>query len=282
MRPHIIRFTRAPLLVALVPLVALVAHVAFVAFVALATVPAFSAEQKPLHRGARQKAVALCARGQHVLEQGVLDEASAAFEEALRVAPGFPPAHVGLGHVALRRGDAEGALREYELARDTTLRAAMKRDAEALRLRIASRRQADALHDLVTGLTRSAVDHSESMESLYVDFDAQYADELRKLESGGEADLRETAQLFFFMGSPQFRLQRYHDAYASWQLSAKLDPHFGPVYVNLSVVCFKLGRLVESRAYLAKAEELHVPFDPQFKQELEQELARWRHDAGPS
>ncbi len=242
---------------------------------------AFGAEAAPLRRAVRLKASAHCARGFGHLERDVLDQASAEFEEALHAAPGYPPAHVGLGHVAMRRGDFEGALREYQLARDAALRAAVARDAEALRLGIAARRRADAIHELVSSVTQSGLDRSETMNSLYAEADSQFADDMKKLEHGGEANLRESAQLFFFMGGPQFRLQRYHDALDSWTTSARLDPKFGPVYSNLAVVCFKLGRLLESQAYVAKAEALKVPVNEQFKLELAQELERQRSGAGP-
>lgn len=41
------------------------------------------------------------------------DESEAAYRQALALRPGFPPAHLNLGHLLERRGDVEGALAEW-------------------------------------------------------------------------------------------------------------------------------------------------------------------------
>ncbi len=54
--------------------------------------------------------------GEVLARSGRLDEAKAAYERAIEIAPQYPIAHRGLGQVALAEGDAAGALRDLERA----------------------------------------------------------------------------------------------------------------------------------------------------------------------
>ncbi len=59
---------------------------------------------------------ARCDCGAALVRSGRLDEAMLEFHEALRVAPGYAPALVGLGNVALARGKSRGAIQRFEEA----------------------------------------------------------------------------------------------------------------------------------------------------------------------
>ena len=63
------------------------------------------------------QAQAQAARGHHLMRQGELEQGQEAFEEALRLAPGFIPALSGLGNLLLERGQVEEAVRCFEQVR---------------------------------------------------------------------------------------------------------------------------------------------------------------------
>src|SRR5262245_43017185 len=65
-----------------------------------------------------KRALAACERGSSALAAGNLDAARRRFEEATRIAPDFPDAHLGLGHVLMREGRYPEALDRYQEARD--------------------------------------------------------------------------------------------------------------------------------------------------------------------
>jgi predicted Zn finger-like uncharacterized protein len=58
-------------------------------------------------------AAELVKRGERALEDGAVRAAQGHFEEALSLAPNFPPALTGLGYVALERGQTQSALRRF-------------------------------------------------------------------------------------------------------------------------------------------------------------------------
>jgi tetratricopeptide (TPR) repeat protein len=58
-------------------------------------------------------AAELVKRGERALEDGAVRQAQSHFEEALSLAPNFPPALTGLGYVALERGQTQIALRRF-------------------------------------------------------------------------------------------------------------------------------------------------------------------------
>jgi predicted Zn finger-like uncharacterized protein len=60
-----------------------------------------------------EAAADLVKRGEHALEDGSVRAAQELFEEALTLAPRFPPALTGLGYVALERGQIQIALRRF-------------------------------------------------------------------------------------------------------------------------------------------------------------------------
>jgi len=60
-----------------------------------------------------EAAADLVKKGEHALEDGSVRAAQELFEEALTLAPRFPPALTGLGYVALERGQTQIALRRF-------------------------------------------------------------------------------------------------------------------------------------------------------------------------
>ena len=60
-----------------------------------------------------------CQAGLKALQTGNYDKARESFARAFSAVPNFPPAHMGLGHVALAEKDYTYALDEYTKARDT-------------------------------------------------------------------------------------------------------------------------------------------------------------------
>lgn len=236
------------------------------AFLLLAAGAAFAAEP-----GRKQvlEASKLCREGGKLLEKGQVDEASERFEKALAVVPGFADAHVGLGHVAMQRQSYESAVRHFESA-IADFRAAgerrQKRDLERWR---DARTENDGLEADIASVNSP---HAKSSSSAQAAATRSREDKVRRNEMVTGTD-RVTddvpADVWFHLGTAQFRLGRLEEAQVSWENSARGRPDFGPVHNNLAFAYWKAGRLDDARREITLAEKYGATVNPEFKKQLQ-------------
>jgi len=209
------------------------------------------------------------------MQAGNYGKALEAFARALESSPGFPPAHVGLGHVALAGQDFAGALREYTVAR------------------LAYGEFGNALYQIEVGRYSKAQDQIRSMN-----------DELRELRNRArgpaneaglsttqqnmertleqriqtlqaiplptpDADVGPPADVYFHTGNALFRLERYDEARIEWEACAEKNPAFPLVRNNLAVLYLKAGRFDDARRAVAEAERLGMTVNPALKADIE-------------
>jgi len=221
-----------------------------------------------------QQASALCRKGAKALQAGDKAEASARFEKALSVLPDFPDAHVGLGHVAMSEGNFEGALNSYQRARNGYLSfGSMLQSLREENFRETQRRmgqirdQIDSLGHASTNARTDPRTEAEITRSL-----TALQDELRRLEAveppKENAGADPPAEVWFYIGNAQFKLEKYDEARASWETSAKLNPGFPMIHNNLAVIYWKAGRFNDAQRELATAERLGFPVNPKMKEDL--------------
>jgi tetratricopeptide (TPR) repeat protein len=74
--------------------------------------------------------------------------------------------------------------------------------------------------------------------------------------------------VYFFRGNALFHLDRLEEAVADWEEASRRAPDFGPVFNNLALAYWKLGKREQAQQCLARAEELGVTVHPDFKQLL--------------
>lgn len=232
--------------------------------------PIVLAEDEPSSRELRQ-AAQLTRKGQKQLEAGGLDKARQFFEKALVARPDYPDALIGLGHVATRERRFDEALNCYESAKagyakmsHALLTAERENYERAQQQLVGLRSQYSALEQSSTGTT--ALSDQDRIEMMRVEREIL---RLEAVQPPSEAPVSEVpASVHFFVGNALMNLSRDGEALAAWEICVREDPSFALVYNNLAVAYWKAGRLDDARAALAKAEELGVRVNPEFKAAL--------------
>jgi tetratricopeptide (TPR) repeat protein len=232
-----------------------------------AALPAMSAMPAKKQLTTRQfhEAIAHCRSGDEALGRGELSRASEQFEKALAIAPDFPEAYMGLGHIALVRGDYAAALGAYTRARDAYARIGQQLYDHRLQERGQAGLEVQSRRDDIMNLTK-LLQGGVALESRVreIEREINYFD---RMEVPNQDKRAETpANVYFFRGNALFHLDRVEEAAADWEEASRRAPDFGPVYNNLALAYWKLGKKPEAQAALARAEELGVTVHPEFKQ----------------
>lgn len=234
-----------------------------------------------------QKAASFSEHGGKILETGDVAKAKAEYEKALVAVASFPDAHLGLGHVAMKEGRFEDALKEYEAAKagfaelgDAIFDLQVKRYNDTQR-QIASLR--DSLHNRQTTLNAG---RGTGGDNTYVERQiAQLEEAIRRLEAvtmpTKDAPRDPPGEVYFHLGNAQFRLNHLDEALAAWETCAIKSPRFPMVRNNLAVAYWKKGRFDEAKASLARAQELGFPINPQLKADLEKAAEAAKGGAAP-
>lgn len=237
----------------------------------LATLALLAAIAPVLTSPADQRtAEAACNAGRAALAAGQLSEASAAFERALTVWPHMPEAHVGLGHVAMRREQFEVALNAYRAARTAFLALSVESINHGLKRVEEAKRAIENREDEI----RQVNDPKTGVDEHHAAYRTrQLEGEIAQLRSLDRPINQPTenapAEIDFFIGNALFRLARIEEAVAAWEQCAKTDRNYAPVFNNLAVGYFKLKRIPEAREALVRAEAAGIVVDARFKQDLE-------------
>ena len=228
------------------------------------------AEITPL---ALRKAGSLCAKGSKSLADGDVDKASQAFEEALKAVPDYPDAHIGLGDVALRGKNFEGALREYQAAREGIVKLGDLMKAREMEQQRSNQQAADSLRDQSAYASSPGVKSgAASLTTTLGAKEAQARDAATKTVDN-KSDVRIPAELYYKIGNVQFMLRRADEARESWESCIKSDPKFGRAYGNLAIVEFQAGHLDKAQEYVNEAEKLGASVNPNLKNDLAKALA---------
>ncbi|MBP7147952.1 MAG: tetratricopeptide repeat protein [Acidobacteria bacterium] len=209
-------------------------------------------------------------RGQKAMLAGDYEAARTHFSEALEILPAFPEAHLGLGHLEMAAQHFDAALAEYTAARDGYSQlGAMLFDVQVDRYRDAQREitvMRDQLRELQSGRVKLSEGASRTQE-------VRMEDAIRKLEAVQMPDKSRAGEppgeVYFFIGTALFRLNRLDDAVQAWEQAARLNPAHAACQNNLAVAYWKQGRVEQARAALAQAEQLGATVNPQFKSDLE-------------
>ncbi len=231
----------------------------------LCAVPGTLAREK--NSFALQSAAAVCTRAHGALKTGDLAQASALYEEALRLVPGFPDAHMGLGHIAMARHDYQGAFVNFTTARDRLV--VLHAEAYARERRAYDDAQVliPRLEDEIAGLQRLPGGGAGAMDLQNLQ---QQIDALRRIHPPTRAAPEPLpAEVFFFRGNALFRMQRVEEALAEWTECARLDPAFGAVQNNIALAEWSLGHVEAARVALAAARRLGAPVNPEFAAKVE-------------
>lgn len=228
----------------------------------------------------------IVSRADRVLQLGNLHKAEAGYEKALKLMPDLPEAHLGIGHVQMRRGNFDGAYAAY-------------REAEArYRARAASlyelrwKRYNEAQNEATNLSRRVAIlrMNIERMEALIspeggrsaerqTRLMAKYISEVRTMEGeierlrSIEPPSRRTedgvpAEVYFFLGNALLNQGKIGEAVEEWKEAAARHPEYALVHNNLAVAYWRLGDLEGARREMAIAEGLGFEVNDEFARKL--------------
>ena len=253
----------------------ILAGVAVVVLGALAANAARDVEERDL-----RMAMSYAHRGLSALQKGNIARAREDFDRALAKLPGFPDAHTGLGHLAMRERRFEDALREYRSAEEGW------RSMSALKLRLETERFARSREELqrLKALQRELAQAASRSESRaesggsasagrYVSEAMALEGRIRTLEAmnaptpGPEG--QPPGDVYFFLGNALFDLKKIDEAIAAWEVAANAMEKFAPVQNNLAVAYWKSGRIDDAWTSLRRAEALGFKVNPSFRADLE-------------
>ena len=210
------------------------------------------------------EAIACCRSGDEALGRGELSRASEQFENALAIVPDFPEAYMGLGHIALVRGDYAAALGAYTRARDAYARIGQQLYDHRLQRKGQSGLEIQSRRDDIMNLTK-ILQGGTALESRIRDIEREinYFDRMEVPHEDKRTEV--PANVYFFRGNALFHLDRLEEAVADWEEASRRAPDFGPVYNNLALAYWKLGQKDKARECLARAEQLGVVVHPELK-----------------
>jgi tetratricopeptide (TPR) repeat protein len=219
-----------------------------------------------------RRAAGLTVKGEKHLKAGSLEKALKLFDRAVEIAPGYPDAQLGVGHVAMRHGRFEEALDAYQRARDGYL---MMSDA----VLGSQRENYDSAQEQLPGLNRRLA-VLEQQEAAMANLGGGWVRReiarvereinlLENVQAPGAADQAEVpARIHFFVGNALWNLGREEEAMEAWRTCVREEPAFPLVYNNLAVGYLKIGRVDEARGAVARAEDLGLQVNPGLKEEL--------------
>ncbi len=241
-----------------------------------------------------RKATAEHSRGAEALRTADLETATLHFRAALAIIDDFPPAHVGLGHVALKAGAFSEALSHYEAAEQGFVAMGDRLREFRLQQYQAAIEEGERIRDeLARPILQSpdtggapAGSRNESAEASLRNRRTALESRLREIEAltppDDETLLEPPPELGFFKGNALFQLGRVEDAIGVWELFATRQPAFGPVHNNLALAYLKTGRIVLARQSLDRAKAQGVPVPPAIEAELQRREGRTKDSKLPS
>lgn len=220
-----------------------------------------------------REAVSLYQRGMTMLRHGKVQDAREYLIKASNTLPGFPEAHVALGHIALQAADYHDALENYQTAiSGFALLGNHLYDLRVDRYRSAQE-QIRILRDELINIDNPRV-KIRNREQRRIQIEGEIDKmTLVKLPSPG-AGVEPPGELFFYRGNAEFHLGLMDKAIASWNTCAKESPSFPLVYNNLAVGYLKAGKPQEALASLQRAEELGIAIPPGLRRDIETAVAQ--------
>jgi len=232
----------------------------------------------PASAGDLRRAAGECQEGTKLLMANDVAKAKERFGKALAIVPTYPDGLLGMGHVDMREGKFEDALKSYQGARDgykdlgeSIMDLQAKRYTE-------TQRTIATLRDNLRNMTSSQTENSARADPTQLQRAiATTEDQIRRLEAvdipSRDKPTEPPGEVYFHMGNAQFRLERIDDAIDSWETCAQKSPKFSMVHNNLAVAYWKKGRLDDAKKELARAKEMGFPVNPQFVADLEKASA---------
>ena len=215
-----------------------------------------------------QRAAGYCISAEKAMKAGNLRRAKESLASALRIMPGLPAVHMGLGHIALTEKRYGDALHEYQRARDSYAEVARALLSLQVKDYTDSRYEIVALEDEIRNQTKLSpvVYRLNRLEAAI--------ERLERMEPPNRNKREEPpADVDFYIGNALFHLGRLQEATASWRSCLQSDGWYAPAYQNLAAGYSMMGRFEDAQATVVAAERQGFTVDPRLKTEIEKNSA---------
>ena len=193
-------------------------------------------------------------RGETALSRGHVDEAVAAFRDALKVSPGHVRARVRLAVSLDRKGDPEGAIAELDRA------LAQQQDNVTLLLGRAAVSSGRLRYNQAESDLRRALKLSESNAQVHLQLGMLHCRRARWREAIGP--LRRAVELdpslvapHYYLGEAYNHVDQLDAARLAYERASELEPAHWRALQGLGVVYDRLGRPVEAAAAYRRSRE---------------------------
>jgi tetratricopeptide (TPR) repeat protein len=225
-----------------------------------------------------------CQFALQALRTGNVAKAKSLYGKALKTFPEFPDALTGLGHVAMSERRFDEALQDFNDARHAYVSFSgalfelqLERFQHTQEQIGQLRDQIQSMEQLIATRMSSVSGNSGRLEQHILELQSQIQ-MLETVKAPDPASGAEPGELHFFIGNALVNLDRFDEAVEEWETCARTSPRFALVYNNLAVAYWKKGRLDRALESLARAEQLGLPVNPQFKADLERSAAERNQD----
>lgn len=212
-------------------------------------------------------------RGQAFFVRGNHARAEKEFRRALDILPGFPEAHIGLGHLHMLSEEFEDALEEYYLAYESwgTSQEAIN-ELKVWQYDRAQRKileLQDGIQNLRSQMTRLDRRSQSRAERQIIEMETEIT-RLRGMEALDRSMPKEPPpHLDLYVGNALFELKRFVEAVDHWKACVRKDPRIKMAYHNLALGLGQLGEFGEALEILREAEQQGFPVSKDLRAELE-------------
>lgn len=200
----------------------------------------------------------LIRKGEKAIADGDYAKAKKRFEQANQIVLNYPPAEIGLGHLAMEHSDYEAALEHYELAKDGFYRMTNEINRERMA-------QADAAEDRVTQLHTRQARMGSRAELLKREHELQQIEKNRKVPV---ADLQAPGRFDFFIGNALYQMGKLEEAIEAWERACEAEETPPGTYQNLAVGYLELDQPIEAAVKLKQAETFGYPIDEKLRLQI--------------
>jgi len=210
-------------------------------------------------------------RGMAALRRGDLTAARARFREAVRLDPGLPEAHDGLGRVAMRRRAWREALGHLERARELYRARELERARREAEEAMEAERARQGLRDFVSGELSESGCWTEQTYRLVIPGAA-------RLDREGSApppeEVDDPPGLMFRIGVCRLHLGDLRGAREAFLRELAVAPANGAAHLDLAVCELRLGRPDRALTELDLAVRSGIREPPGLRDEIEAALGR--------
>lgn len=212
--------------------------------------------------------------GDLLFKTGHVEDARAAYKQALSTFPGYHRANAALGRLLAADGDYSRAIEHVKKAQETVPFPDYAALLEALYRRVGQSQQADRQLELIDAIDKLMKVNGETMNRNLAVF---LADENRKLDRAlelAQAEFTVRSDVFTYdaLSWVQYRRKSYRKAAAASEKALQENTPDPMLYYHAGMIALEMGRKDAAKRDLERALTLNPKFDFRFASETKRSL----------